>query len=399
MTTFLNRGVAPNYIDEGAVRVIGQAANQDSGLDWSRTRFHSPDGKGVDLQGLLIDGDSLINSTGTGTLGRVGYFEKGPDSRPCVADGHVTISRSNQAVLDSRFQYYWLASSAFNEYALSSLVVGATNQIELNRDRLASALILLPSLVEQRRVAAFLDVETRRVDSLLDLRSRQLKAGAARRRRAVEGLYEKQRSVTRIKYLLRSKPRYGVLVPQFVDEGVPLIRIGDLASLSGRVSELRRIPEALSQQYPRTVIQVDDVLVSVVGTLGRSIVASAELIGANVNRPLAILRVAKDVAPALLSAWMSTGMFADQAAMATASDSAQPTLGMEDLGNFTIAWPRSVDEQSAAVRELQEIDEEFATLSAALERQQLLLAERRRALITAAVTGQIDVSTARGVEA
>ena len=54
-------------------------------------------------------------------------------------------------------------------------------------------------------------------------------------------------------------------------------------------------------------------------------------------------------------------------------------------------------EQERRVRLLDEAVERFDGLSARLLRQEELLIERRQALITAAVTGQIDVTTARGV--
>jgi type I restriction enzyme S subunit len=138
-TTFLNRGTAPDYVDDGPVRAVSQAANQATGLDWQRTRFHDYNGDPKKLKGYLVQGDILINSTGNGTLGRVGYFTSGPDHVPCVADGHVTVARADRRAAEPRYLYYWLSSSPFQDYIYSALVVGATNQVELNRERLAGA--------------------------------------------------------------------------------------------------------------------------------------------------------------------------------------------------------------------------------------------------------------------
>src|SRR6478752_3469297 len=108
VTSLLNRGSAPNYVEEGPVRAVSQAANQAGGLNWSRARFHDFSGNPENLKGYLRPHDVLINSTGTGTLGRIGYFEKSPDALPCMADSHVTIARANPDELDARFSYYWL---------------------------------------------------------------------------------------------------------------------------------------------------------------------------------------------------------------------------------------------------------------------------------------------------
>lgn len=398
-TTFLNRGTAPVYVDVGPVRAISQAANQLTGLDWARTRFHDHNGDPKRLKGYLLPGDVLINSTGTGTLGRVGYFTKGPDSLPCVADGHVTVARAYQQLADSRYLYHWLSCRPFYDYIYSALIVGATNQIELNRERLAEAPIALPPLDEQRRIADFLDIETERLDRVRRCRLVQVQLLTERFRRSIELLFDRQDSANcRIKDRLLSRPRYGVLVPEFVDDGVPFVRVNDLIDLSDKIADLRRIPDSLSQQYSTTVVRQRDVLVSVVGTLGRSVVAPPDLVGANVNRAIAVLRVQPGVSPDLLSAWMGTSMFETQSLLATASDSAQRTLGMEDLANFAISWPADGEAQGRASVALAAIQAEFSNLRAALDRQLALTHERSQALITAAVTGQIDVATARGVD-
>lgn len=172
--TYLSRGTSPDYIDSGGVRVIGQAANQAGGLDWSRTRFHRHDGSPRALKGFLTPDDILINSTGTGTLGRIGYFSGGPELAPCIADGHITIARSNSRYVLPKYLYYWLAASLFQDYAKSSLIVGATNQIELNRERLAAAPVLVPPLKEQLNLVSSLDRDSQHIDDISTLRRGQL---------------------------------------------------------------------------------------------------------------------------------------------------------------------------------------------------------------------------------
>jgi len=53
--------------------------------------------------------------------------------------------------------------------------------------------------------------------------------------------------------------------------------------------------------------------------------------------------------------------------------------------------------QDKLVAMLDERNEQRLAFTDAIDRQLALLAERRQTLITAAVTGQIDVTTARGV--
>lgn len=276
VTSMLNRGSAPDYVDVGPVRAISQASNQASGLDWSRTRFHDFSGNAKNLKGHLRPNDVLINSTGTGTLGRIGYFTGSPDGLPCMADSHVTIARAKPDELDARFSYYWLSSRPFQEYVYAALVVGATNQIELNRDRLGDAPVPLPPLEEQRRIAEFLDAETARIDSLAGLGERQINLLRERAEATVAQFFGPGagRREYRFRHLMESNPCYGVLVPKFSDVGVPLIRVSDLGRLDHDLERLPRIEEEQAQEYKRTRISPGDLLITVVGaTIGRCDVA------------------------------------------------------------------------------------------------------------------------------
>jgi type I restriction enzyme S subunit len=267
----------------------------------------------------------------------------------------------------------------------------------LSREAAYSVEIPLCLLDEQRRVADFLDREAAKIDQLIFLRLLQAKQleeyETAWRSRLF--LMSKSGSWTRVKHLLRTKPRYGVLVPEFADAGVPFIRVSNLSVLPS-LESLPKISEALSFYYPRTVTMLGDVLVCVVGgTIGKTAVVPKELVGANTARAVAVMRLKRVNVSSLFASWFGTAEFKQQAVLATGADSAQPTLGMEDLANFSIKWPTDSTEEKAMVEVANESQIRLAAARSALSSQVSLVAERQRALITAAVTGQIDVRTAR----
>ncbi len=66
------------------------------------------------------------------------------------------------------------------------------------------------------------------------------------------------------------------------------------------------------------------------------------------------------------------------------------------LLELSVACPPR-DEQRRLAAKMDAIALDVSSLVSSIDRQLALLAERRQALITAAVTGQIDVTTARGV--
>ena len=294
--------------------------------------------------------------------------------------------------IDPRYLLYIFLGHDFLKIGESELY-GVAGQKRVPDDLIRNWAIDLPPLNEQQRIADFLDVETARIDHLRATRYKQLALLEEREAAWRSRLFlESQSGVwVRVKHLLRAKPRYGVLVPEFVDDGVPLIRVGDLASLVN-CDTLLKVPEHLSAQYSRTVTMRDDVLVAVVGaTIGKVAIVPEGAANANVNRAIAVLRVHPRNSPTLFAAWVGGREFKEQALLATSADSAQPTLGMEDLSNFALRWPKDDDEQRLMAKAVEDHQLEMETTQIALHRQTSLLAERRQALITAAVTGGITV--------
>ncbi|SBW20850.1 putative type I restriction-modification system, S subunit [Candidatus Protofrankia californiensis] len=400
-TTFLNRGTAPDYIDDGPVRVISQAANQAFGLDWQRTRFHDYDGDPRKLKGYLFPNDIIINSTGTGTLGRVGYFTSGPDELPCVADGHVTVARADRQVAEPRYMYYWLSCTPFYDFIYSSLTVGATNQIELNRERLAGAPIALPPLDEQRRIADFLDAETAGTDLLVDAIGKRLSLLEARRRALLMSVFPDFDCVkNRLGYhlnLVTSGPRgWGDYVGPY---GSPFFRSANLRrnGIEPNLETLALVgpPTSAAAEAARSRIRAGDVLIGITGANTAWVsLADQRIDGANVSQHVCLARPGKTID----GRWLAYALSAPQIQellLGSQYGGTKIQLSLGDIRNLIIPLPSVKDQQIIAAR----ISDGLANISAEQEirdRQLALLTERRQALITAAVTGQIDVTTARG---
>ena len=78
------------------------------------------------------------------------------------------------------------------------------------------------------------------------------------------------------------------------------------------------------------------------------------------------------------------------------SGGGQPNISQDLVRSLRIPAPDSVAEQRKIGRDCDALEDENAGYRSRLARRSALLAERRQALITAAVTGQIDVTTVRG---
>ncbi|MWA04946.1 hypothetical protein F8568_032195 [Actinomadura sp. LD22] len=404
VVTYLRRGTAPDYVEKGEVRAISQAANQDDGLDWSRTRFHKSDGRPATLKGYLKAGDILVNSTGTGTLGRVGFFEGAPDDIPCMADGHVTIVRTDNAEANSRYAYYWLRSRLFQDYIYAVLAVGATNQIELNREGLANAPFPSPPIEEQRRIADFLDAETARIDRAGSLQKRILATLEERERAhldiAIDELIETCGSVPLRRFVWSVDQ--GVS-PQCdaapADEGEwGVLKVSCLRPGVFLPHENKRLPKEVPP-FRESEVRDGDLLITRANT--------PELVGSTavVNRVRSKLLLSDKIfrvrlSPGMLPEFVATVARGSRIRALCASSANGASQSMANIRFEEVkAWPMplaDVRKQKRFVAEVVHDRNKIEEIKPRIKAQLALLAERRQALITAAVTGQFDVSTASG---
>jgi type I restriction enzyme S subunit len=333
---------------------------------------------------MVQAGDILM--TAAGTIGK--SYLHGEAAPSCYA-GYLVRFRPIPGV-DSRYISYWMQSADYWAQIESGAVRSTIDNFSAGRYR--DMRVPLRPQEEQRRIADFLDDQVTRIDALIEARGLQLRLLRERMQSGYDAIFTGPAQP--LKRLLRQSPCYGVLVPQFVDAGgVPFIRVSDLEALARGPLPLRQIDRSQSLEYRRTMVSAGDVLLGVVGSMDKSAVVGAEHVGANVARAVARLLPAPGIPSLALWAWTRTTAYSDQARLATGSDTAQPTLNMGDLKNFTVAWP---DRTSSAELEaqVQGLVESADRAECAFLKSTGLLVERKRALITAAVTGEFDVSTA-----
>ena len=155
ITSFMSKGIPPKYVErenENTVRVLNQKCNRNFEINYEESRLHDCSKKKVPDDKMLRPGDVLINSTGTGTAGRVAQLYDVPTST--TIDGHMILLRPTGEI-DSI--YYGYAVKAFQSQ-IETLAEGSTGQTEINRKRLQEEIVIsFPKEKEtQDRIAHFL---------------------------------------------------------------------------------------------------------------------------------------------------------------------------------------------------------------------------------------------------
>ena len=150
----IKRGKSPKYADTGCVYVFAQKCNVKlGGIDISLAKFlDMKTFEKYPIEEYMVDEDIIINSTGNGTLGRIGMFHDTDRINDfiIVPDSHVTIVRACQQL---KKDYLFYVLKYYQPY-LEKLGEGSTNQTELRPSTVAELFVPIPPLGEQERIIA-----------------------------------------------------------------------------------------------------------------------------------------------------------------------------------------------------------------------------------------------------
>ena len=328
----------------------------------------------------------------------------------CVSPAY-TVLRSVEPI-DASFFGYMLKSRGYIE-ALQTMTDGIRDGKNISYQQFGQ--IRLPDipLADQTQIAAFLDRETAKIDALV-----------AEQRRLMDLLKEKRQAVishavTRgmnphapmkpsgIDWLGDVPEHWDVIplkrlistpvidgpheTPTKWDEGIPFV---SAEAISKGFINFEKIWGHISQhdhaQYSKRYkpIYGDLLLVKLGATAGTIAIVETNL-DFNIWVPLAAIRVKSDIDPRFVLHTLRSDNFRIAFELSWTFGT-QQTLGLRTISNLPIPVPPRM-EREEIVMHLDSILPSFETLSAEAQRAIDLLQERRIALISAAVTGQIDV--------
>jgi type I restriction enzyme S subunit len=270
-----------------------------------------------------------------------------------------------------------------------------------------------PPVVEQRIIATFLDRETAKIDALV-----------AEQRRLMELLKEKRQAVIShavtkglnpdapmkdsgsqvmgdipdhwtIRPLRRLAKRgtsitYGIVqAGPDVDGGIPYIRTSDMSGDSLPVDGYLRTTREIDKAYSRSKVQPNDLVVAIRATLGKGLLVPGYLEGANLTQGTAKVSPGPDILPRYLY-WAFNSQYCQESVLSVAKGSTFLEITLDALRRICLAVP-PILEQEAIVAYLDEVVARLDYLATEARSMTNVLAERRQGIVSAAVTGQIDV--------
>ena len=150
----IRRGKSPQYTERSGILVFAQKCNTKyNGIDVGLALYLDESTLNrYPTDEYMQDGDVVVNSTGTGTLGRVGFYQIA-DNRlglPIVPDSHVAVVRGFRSIQP----FYLYAFMKASQRELEKKGEGSTNQKELKPLTLKEMLVPMPPVSEQKRIEA-----------------------------------------------------------------------------------------------------------------------------------------------------------------------------------------------------------------------------------------------------
>lgn len=328
----------------------------------------------------------------------------------------LTVLRPNPAVADARYINYIVQGSIFRAFGAGAMT-GAGGLKRVPDEFTRNFSVSLPEVGEQRVIASNLDRETARIDALIKKKTRFIELLREKRQALITHAVTKgldpnvKMKDSGVEWLGEVPEHWGVKRLKFIANvqtgiakgkdnadkdtiDVPYLRVANVQDGYLDLDEVATI-EVSSADVARYLLQPGDVLMNEGGDydkLGRGHVWQGEIEQCiHQNHVFAVRPYG------VLSEWLNAVTSSDFAQFYFMGRSKQSTnlasISSTNLMELPVPLP-SESEQLQTLGRLRDRTSRLDTLLSQTKRSIDLLKERRSALITAAVTGQIDLREA-----
>jgi type I restriction enzyme S subunit len=159
-----------------------------------------------------------------------------------------------------------------------------------------------------------------------------------------------------------------------------------------KLENISYVSEKIDEEMTNSRVFGDDVLLNITGaSLGRCCHVPSNLKRANVNQHVCILRpVRNKILPGLLNQVMASSILQGQIS-SLENGSSREGLNFQQIADLVVTIPSNLDEQNSLIEHLDKLALVIDIMSKKIDSQIKKLKEYRTSLISAAVTGKIDV--------
>ena len=359
---------------------------------------------------LLSRGDLLLEKSGGGELQPVGCVVLYEDNSEAICSNFVARMQLAEGMVPSFWRYLHAAAYTVR---LNTRSIKQTSGIQnLDQQQYLDERAAFPPSVEQSAIATFLDRETAKIDALIAEQQRLIELLQEKRQAVIShavtkglnpdapmkdsgiewlGEVPEHWGVTKVKFVTAMTADCPHETPEYSDDGEYLvIRTADVTEGRLNESQMYRVSEAQYQRRVRRAsLDAGDVVYTREGErwgLAATVPTSDRFC---LGQRMFQLRAHEEFCGQFLMWHLSARCVYAQAEVDTIGATA-PHVNLSSIINFAIVNP-PLHEQHDVSKFLETTTGQMDGLVATAERTITLLQERRSTLISAAVTGQIDV--------
>ena len=313
-------------------------------------------------------GDKLIMKKGDVLFGKRRAYQKKVAIAPFdgIFSAHGMVLRPKEDVIDKNFFPLFIASDYFLDAAIK-ISVGSLSPTINWRD-LKELKFNLPDLDEQKKRAEILWQIVATMESykkLLAKTDEMIKA------KFVEMFGKKSFEITTLGNecsLITKGTTPTSMGFDFIESGINFIKIENIDEAGNiKKEKIMHISEECNKKMKRSQLNCEDILFSIAGAIGRTAIITAEILPANTNQALAIIRLKKEsclntrfLAKVLTSDYIKKQYLTKQRGIA------QINLSLDDIAHFTIPIPNK-EKQLEYVNFVEKSEESKAAIHASLE--------------------------------
>lgn len=378
--------------DRWGTTTFGRLARIGNGADYSSVEVEAGGypvyGSGGEFRrasSYLFDGESVL------------FGRKGTVDRPLYVDGKFwTVDTMFYSVIDRsrllpRFAYYWATTLPFGAWATDTALPSMTSTA------IKAAPIALPSVPEQRAIADYLDRETAQIDAFIAKNEELITLLTERRAsvlRAAMGEGSSQMRLRQVLTVAQTGP-FGTQLSasEYIDDGVPVINPSHI--VAGVIAHDPGVSVSVERagELSRFRLSPDDIVLGRKGEVDKAALVDEESDGYLCGSDSMMLRPSKSTVHPKYLWWFLQSPPAHEQLERFAVGSTVVGLNQRTLRLVQLPVP-SLEEQKAISADLNRATAAIGSAMSVAKRSVELARERRAALISAAVTGKIDVGVA-----
>lgn len=267
--------------------------------------------------------------------------------------------------------------------------------------------LIVPPLIEQQKIAAILSTVDEKIDAIdTEINAIQkLKKGLMQQlltrgigytefKEIEQGTAPRNWEIFKLKdlcELITKGTTPTSLGFKFTDSGINFIKVEAISPYGGFLpTKFAHISHETDEALKRSSIRESDILYSIAGALGRVAIVKKEILPANINQALALIRIKKKLRSKIILQYLSNFLKSDfliHHINKINVKTAQANLSLNDVGNFFILLP-PLPEQQKIADILSTVDEKLDVLREKKETYQTL----KKGLMQQLLTGTIRVT-------